>query len=254
MMVLPVRAEEITLLMVPRDDGPVRIGMDVGNRFPTILLNYMVLPDGSCSLHGWTGSEWVNVSAESFTKGSFFLVEPASALIVTQKDGAVPESLIPPEAWCPSVYRIKTDEVRPLLHLIGRHYDFQYKDWKWFSENYKLTMSQINPEELNLAWYHKRLGENLKDDVIDGSTDLDLLEVIRTAQPDLEEQAEPSPQEPEVIGEPDEADTSAGDQIDGNPLDDPVLPAVIVSGGDGEEEPVPETEEAGIDLKSEEEE
>jgi hypothetical protein len=115
-------------------------------------------------------------------------------------------------------------------------------------------MNQINPEELNLAWYHKRLGENLKNDSIQGNTDLDLLEVIRTAQPDLEEQPEPSSQEPELMGESGMEDTPAVDEIEDNPLDDPVLPAVILTAGDAEEEPIPEPENSGIDEKSAEQE
>jgi len=245
---LPLRAQEITLLMVPRDDGPVRIGMDVGNRYPTILLSYQAMPNGSYSLHGWTGNEWVNVTLESFRKGTFFPHEPSSAMIIETKAVPLPEALLPPEEWCPAVYRIKTVETRPLLHLLGRHYDFKYRDWKWFADNYKMPMEQINPDDLNLAWYHKRLSDNLQRDPNQGRRDIQLLEVVREAKTDLDA-PEPLPAE-DLDDEIIEAGPASGNEIMENPFTNPVPKAAIVTGDDAEEGPIPEAEGAGAETET----
>ncbi|MDZ8117377.1 hypothetical protein [Pontiella agarivorans] len=155
------RKDEITLVMVPREDNVVRVGLDLANRYPTLLVSYKV-NGGVASLHGWTGKEWVNIAVDAFKAGDFFRTGPDSALIIDE-DNALADSLLPAEDWCPAVYKITTTETRPLLHLTGQYYDFGYKDWKWFCENYKMSMEAINPEGLNVAWYHKRFSDNLKN-------------------------------------------------------------------------------------------
>lgn len=154
------RRDEVTLVMVPREDSVIRVGLDLAERYPTLLVSYKVQGE-STSLHGWTGKEWVNISKQAFEDGGFFRTGPDSALIVDDGN-LLADSMLPPEEWCPAVYKITTSEIRPLLHLTGQYYNFKHKDWKWFSENYKLSMEAINPEQLNVAWYHKRFGDNLK--------------------------------------------------------------------------------------------
>ena len=146
------RLDEVTLVMVPREDRVVRVGMDIANRYPTLLISYQVGGGGVVSLHGWTGTEWVNVTPESFKEGAFFHTGPTDAVLVEKDGEPIPEMLVPSAAWCPSVHKISTIDTRPLLHLIGRHYNFRYSDWKWFASNYKLSMEDINPEGLNIAW------------------------------------------------------------------------------------------------------
>ncbi|MBT8045615.1 MAG: hypothetical protein KJN67_00485, partial [Pontiella sp.] len=157
------RQNEITLIMVPREDSVVRVGMDIASRYPTLLLSYKIDANRKISLHGWTGSEWVNVSLDAFRTGNFFRTGPDSSLIIEEDGQSIPEDLIPSEKWCSSVYKITTTEIRPLLHLVGKYYDFKFKDWSWFSESYHFPIETINPDGLNIAWYHKRLSEHLKE-------------------------------------------------------------------------------------------
>ena len=222
-------ADQLTLLLVPREDGPVQVGMDVGNRFPTLLLSYRIQANGTVSLHGWDGSEWVNVTTESYNNGDFFKHAPASALIVERDDQEIPATLIPSKAWCPSVDKICTVKTRPLLHLIGRHYNFKYKDWKWFSRNYHLPLKSINPDDLNVAWYHYSLSENLEKKTIAGASDLQYFVVVRS--PELAEPAAEQPKNgPEETGAADaeEAPKALGD----NPLTNAVPPAEILGVGE----------------------
>jgi len=217
----------ITLLVVPREDVPVRLGLDVGARCPTLLLSYKIQPDESISLHGWSGTEWVNVTPESYAEGSFFSTQPESAVIVWKEGQQLHEALIPSQEWCPEAYGISTAKGRPLIHLLGRHYDFKYDDWRWFSENYNVPLNSINPDSLNMAWYHRRLGENLKREAGAGSSDLKHLSVIYGPELALQDADDVSVDEPI----PDEATAVDAD----NPLTNSVPQAVVLGVGEAGE-------------------
>ncbi len=175
------RKDEITLVMVPREDAAVQLGMDIANKYPTLLVSYRLGANDIVSLHGWTGTQWVNVSTEDFLAGSFFRKGPDSTLIVESKGVEVPATLLPPPDWCASVAKITTTEMRPLLHLMGQYYDFSFKDWNWFSKRYNLDLDAINPEGLNVSWYHKRMEDHLKSSEVKGNSDLQFWVTIRQA-------------------------------------------------------------------------
>ncbi len=241
-------SQDITLLIVPREDVPVRVAMDVGTRYPTLVLSYKVMPGGAVSLHGWSGSEWVSVTQESFDSGTFFQSSPGSAMVVEEGAGGAPESLIPSPDWCPEVYRITTTETRPLLHLIGRHYDFKYKDWKWFSAHYKLPLNSINPDGLNVAWYHQRLGENLKKDATIGSSDLQYFFVVRSPQLTAEAEMELPPEESVEGAASNQVETA--ESMADNPLTNAAPPAVILGAGDADEAKLAEPRSEGDEAES----
>jgi hypothetical protein len=217
------RKEEITLVLVPRNDATIQLGLDIANRYPTLLISYLIQGNGSASLHGWTGTQWVNVKVDDFKSGEFFKTGPDSALIIEQEGSAVPDELIPPE-WCKDVSKITTTQIRPLVHLIGQYYNFDFKDWKWFSKRYNQPIEAINPEGLNLSWYHKPLNEHLKEAGQIGASDLQYWVSVRQSLV-LDEPAE------ELERIEDGAAVEAG-----NPLTNEVPSAVILGAGDVPEE------------------
>ena len=156
------RTEERTLILVPREAATTKLGLDLSSRYSVMLVTYRVAPNGGVSLHGWTGTGWVNITLSNYTSGKFFEKGPDSALIVETASVPISEKLIPPMGWCKDVSKITTTQVRPLLHLTGQYFDFSYKDWKWFAKRFGMEIDAINPEGLNMAWYHRRLDENLK--------------------------------------------------------------------------------------------
>jgi hypothetical protein len=165
------RKEELTLLVVPREEVPVRLGVDIASHYPVLLVSYKVL-NGQLSLHGWTGKQWVNITPRDYTEGNFFKKGPNSALIVEKEGTPIPDALIPSVDWCSDVAKVTTTQLRPLIHLSGQYFDFKYKEWNWFSKRYSLELGAINPEGLNMAWYHKRLDEHIKSGKPVGSDDL----------------------------------------------------------------------------------
>lgn len=177
------RKDEITLIMVPREEESVRLGMDIANKYPTLLISYKLGANNAISLHGWTGTQWVNVDLDDFHSGDFFKNGPHSALVVEKAGVAVPGEMLPPPGWCSNASKITTTEMRPLLHLVGQYYNFSYKDWQWFSKRYNMDMDAINPEGLNVAWYNKRMSEHLKSSEPQGASDLQYWVSIR--QPEV---------------------------------------------------------------------
>lgn len=234
------RQEEVTLVMVPRDDATVQLGLDIANTYPTLLVSYKLGANGTASLHGWTGTQWVNIATDDFRAGNFFRTGPDSALIVEAPGAPLPETLMPPADWCPSVSKIATTEMRPLIHLVGQYFDFPFKDWQWFAKRYNMDLDAINPEGLNVAWYNKPLSDHFKSAAPVGASDLQYWFSIRQpivgmsmlAEPiPLEEASEPAMEEPVPTGE--------GDDV-GNPLTNAVPPAVVLGAADVPEEVVAE--------------
>lgn len=241
------RMDEITLVMIPREDSVVRVGMDLANRYPTLLISYRLGTDGAVSLHGWTGTEWVNVSSDAYKAGAFFNNGPTDAVLVEKEGQPFPDALLPAESWCPSIHKVATVDTRPLLHLIGQHYNFKYSDWKWFASNYKMAIEDINPEGLNVAWYNKPMGEHLrKKTVVVGTSDLEYWSVVRLPQSETVEVLAPlvtndMPVVEDVQPASDTEQQPAG--LDGeDPLTNSIPDAVVLGAGDAaaevEDEPV----------------
>ncbi len=215
------RMDEVTLVMVPREDQVVAVGKDLANRYPTLLISYQIGASGTVSLHGWTGTEWVNVTPEAYKEGAFFHNGPTDAIVVVKEGKTFPEVLVPSDAWCASVHKISTIDTRPLLHLIGQHYNFKYSDWKWFASNYKLSIEDINPEGLNIAWYNKPLGEHLrKKDAVIGTSDLEYWSVLRQPMMAVEPVAVPAVEEIEPATD---AEETGSEELLTNSIPDAVI-------------------------------
>ena len=234
------RKGELTLLMVPREEETLRVGMDIANRFETMLVSYKLGANNAVSLHGWTGSQWVNITLDNFQKGDFFRQGPDTALVV-RKDGVpMPAKMLPPADWCDSASMIMTTELRPLLHLAGQYFNFSYKDWKWFAKRYNMDMDAINPDQLNVAWYHRRMGEHLTPRDPQGASDLQYWVTIRRPVP--------LTQPGDTNAVMDQAEAESAEDAE-NLLTNEVPSAVIMGAGDADEEHAAET--TGADAGNE---
>jgi hypothetical protein len=236
-LVLSVQArkEEITLILIPREKATQQLGLDIANRYPTMLVSYTVAKNGTISLHGWARTRWVNITPDDYAAGNFFKKGPHSALIVEKAGAPVPEKLVPPVDWCTDVAKISTTQLRPLIHLLGQYFDFNYKDWKWFSQRYRLSVDAINPEGLNMAWYHKRLDEHLKSGKPVGSDDLQYWTSLRQT----------------VVAVPaaEEKGTVDDGEVTTDPFTNSVPPAIVMGAGDvPEEEGTIEAEKEATDA------
>lgn len=217
------RKDEVTLMIVPRVESIVQVGMDIANRYPSLLVSYQLAGNGAVSLHGWTGTQWVNITLDDFASGNFFKNGPDSALIIEKENIPVPARLIPSADWCMNVSKITTTKIRPVLHLVGRYYDFNFKDWQWFATRYIMNIDAINPEGLNISWYHKRMEDHLKGHDPQGVSDLQYWLSIR--QSVIAEAVLPAEERVEMMEEGFE-----------NPLTNAAPTAVIMSAANASEE------------------
>jgi hypothetical protein len=240
------RQDEITLLMVPREEESVRLGIDIANKYPTLLISYKVGANQGVSLHGWTGSQWVHITLDAFHGGGFFKQGPNSALVIEKAGSPVPPAVIPPASWCADASKITTTEMRPLLHLMGQYYDFSFKDWEWFAKRYNLEMDTINPEGLNVAWYHRPMSEHVKPNEKQGESDLQYWISIRRPAVITD------PQDPSVDGETPMESSEVG--VQDNPLTNDAPTAVILGVDDAVEENAEPSDEVAVPDSSAEEE
>jgi hypothetical protein len=167
-----------TLMLIPAEEDVIKMAFDVGNTYPTILLCYKAMPNNSYALKAWNGEKWLTISGASYKEGAFLKAKPSSALVISPKGAKTPAALIPPESWCSTVYAITTTEMRPLLHLVGRHYDFSAKSWKQFAKTYGFDVRSINPGNIN----HRSPQENSAE-AIQGAKDFQYLTTIREPDP-----------------------------------------------------------------------
>ncbi|MDH3982444.1 MAG: hypothetical protein OES84_06015 [Kiritimatiellaceae bacterium] len=234
------RKDEVTLVMVPREDNVVRVGLDIAARYPTLLVSYKVTANGAVSFHGWTGKDWVNIKPGDFKSGGFFRKGPDSALVIEVEGATVPQKVIPPNEWCDAVYKVTTTEIRPLLHLVGQYYGFDYKEWEWFSKNYRVSMEAINPEGLNVAWYHKRFKDHLKTG--SGSTGADDLQYwIAIRHPQPVEPVVEAPAETNVVEIAEKPEMELPNDPTVNPFTNSA-PAAVIYGAGGAKEEIVESE------------
>ncbi|MAS98690.1 MAG: hypothetical protein CMF29_07205 [Kiritimatiellaceae bacterium] len=181
-----VRADGRVLLMVPHEEQMIKVGLDLAERHPSLLISYRLGAQNTAALKGWTGTEWVYVSVTNFQSGNFFREGPDEAIII-QSDQPFPEGLIPLASWCDDVYKINSSALCSVIHLVGRALHFKYDDWKWFAKRYNTPIAQLNPTESGIHWYNRRLGDVFKGKRISGHKDTLLWEAVRVSEVELVE-------------------------------------------------------------------
>ena len=60
------------------------------------------------------------------------------------------------------IYKISTLNKPSLINLLGTNLDFNYSDWISFSNIHNLSLSEINPNNYNIRWFHRRLPDAIK--------------------------------------------------------------------------------------------
>jgi hypothetical protein len=203
-----------------------KFNIEVGERYPTLLVSYLVSSTGAISLHGWAGKRWVNISYDDYLTGNFFKKKPSSALIVEKAGSPIPKKLIPPVTWCSDVYKITTTQLRPLVHLMGQYFDFSYKDWSWFSKRSGFSMAAVNPEYLNVSWFRRTRTDHAKSSVSSAKEDGKFWVTVRQIEEPKEEEKPPARV----------ATTNTVEMLE-NPFTNDIPPAVVLGAGD-----VPETD------------
>lgn len=146
---------ELTMLIVPHDAKAVRIAQDIAASYPVLLVVYRQT-GGSLRLHAWNGENWVAVPAADYATGSFFTNALQHAVLILPAAMPVPDKLVPAAPWFPGGHRLLSTDPRVLIHLLGRHFNFSYRQWKEFAGRYRYELEQVNPGLVNVYWWHYR--------------------------------------------------------------------------------------------------
>ncbi len=145
----------ITMLIVPQETTPIRIAQEISQHEPVLLVTYQTTGK-TTQILAWTGSHWVDISLESYTNGSFFTTRPSHVILVEKKNVPAPDVLIPDGTWCSTGNRLISTDPRIMIHLLGRYFDFPYRTWKTFANHSRCSIETINPERINIPWWHYR--------------------------------------------------------------------------------------------------
>jgi hypothetical protein len=147
--------DDITMLVVPREEIPLQIAQDISRRYPVLLVSYQVTR-GNLKLHAWNGDNWIFVPVEDYVSGTFFANRPKHAIVIKNENVQAPKVLIPSSLWCEDANTINSTDPRTLLHLLGRHFDFPFSHWNQFAKRYNYSIEQINPTLKNVHWWDLR--------------------------------------------------------------------------------------------------
>lgn len=158
---VPSLAEDITMIVVPREIKPIRIAQDIARQTPVLLITYQEAINGT-RLHAWNGETWIAISMKDYVAGHFFTNAPSHTIIVDSQKKPAPDNLIPDGSWCPAGHRLRSTDPRVIIHLLGLHYRFDYPTWKHFAARYGYTVEEVNPGRVNLHWWHYRDDEVIK--------------------------------------------------------------------------------------------
>ncbi len=144
--------KEITMLVVPRDAKTIQIAQDIAEHYPVLIVSYQQTHN-LLKLYAWNGEGWVELSEEDYATGVFFENPPQHAIIIEAENSPSAEVLVPNGLWCGSGNRLTTTDPRTMIHLLGRHFNFQNRHWKHFAETHGIALENLNPELINVYWW-----------------------------------------------------------------------------------------------------
>ena len=180
------RADELTLLVIPRAAEPVQLAREISRSFPTLIVCYQQA-GSTVQLHTWNGSRWVEINPDRYANGSFSSRAARSTVIIEPEGAPAPDRLIPDTAWCAKTYRLQSTDRNTMLYLLGRHYRFPLHIWTRFAERYNQPLLSINPGLFNIPWYHNLGGKGaLREERVDKEIHMDQwVQIFPVASPSI---------------------------------------------------------------------
>jgi hypothetical protein len=149
------RERGIDLLVVPVKYTPLQVAFDTIKKRDLILVGY----EGEATtsdpiLHVWNGLEWIPITDEQFKSSTYLSLSPERIVLVGD-DQSLPTVLVDAAKSNPSakVLQIPHLDTASLLGSLGKVYDFNSREWKWFAARYKLELSDRNAELRKISYY-----------------------------------------------------------------------------------------------------
>lgn len=149
------RERGVDLLVVPVKYTPLQVAFDTIKKRDLILVGY----EGEASsldpiLHVWNRLEWIPISDDQFKSSAYLSLAPERIVLIGDYE-SLPTVLV--EAAKSNsgaqVLQIPHLDTARLLGSLGKVYDFNSREWKWFAARYKLELSDRNAELRKISFY-----------------------------------------------------------------------------------------------------
>ena len=142
----------LTALVVPAHYTPVQVGIDMAERYPAALISYQTDAEGGTTLHAWSGSRWVRISNDDFSRASFLKMTPSRVLVVGESNAAL-DLITMAEGWAPQVFNLASENSADMVNTLGQLFEFNSGEWKWFAHRYSMDIQDLNQDRRGDSWY-----------------------------------------------------------------------------------------------------
>jgi hypothetical protein len=107
---------------------------------------------GATLLHVWNGREWVHISADDFTFGSFLAGAPDETIVIGPQD-SLPAELVADPTWSRKVRRIPSLEIAEILNSLHPTFRFTPAEWRVLAREFDLKLQDQNAERRRFGRY-----------------------------------------------------------------------------------------------------
>jgi hypothetical protein len=157
-----------TLIVVPDQFGPVQITHDLSKRHAVVMVSYQHPGDpAKPNLHVLQDGRWLPIPAGVFNSGSFLRVKPSRTIVVGPDGDSTAALLNAASAWnTQQVLNIPFNNTTDLINWYGKYFHFSRSDWRWFADQYKLTLNDENASRRQQSWYDQPYREERPSAVV----------------------------------------------------------------------------------------
>ncbi len=135
-----------SILVVPARARMVQFAFQIAAVKDAGIISYGSGVDTSeILLHVWNGQEWIRITTDDFTSGSFmagtaehvFLIGPAKDL---------PGFMTADPTWGRTIHRMASMDIATLVNEMGKILKLTPRQWKWLAEKNNLTLTDNNAD------------------------------------------------------------------------------------------------------------
>lgn len=153
------KRDGVDLLVVPVKYSPLQVAFDTIAKRDLVLVGYKRDSNNvEVVLHVWNGLEWIEISEEQFESSAYLRAAPERIVLIGD-DSSLPPMLVEAAKANPraEVLQIPHTETASLLGSLGKVYDFNSREWKWFAARYRLELSDRNAELRQISFYDQEI-------------------------------------------------------------------------------------------------
>jgi hypothetical protein len=149
--------EDLVLLVVPARRAPVQMAQDMMQiRDNCLVVSYNGRPqDMDPEMFFWSGSRWVKISANDYSKPSNYKEVPEKAIIFgTRKE--IPGVVIEGLSWVDTTDYVDKLDVLTMVKAYDSTFDFSEGEWNALAKRYGLVLKDNNAGKSRYGVYSRK--------------------------------------------------------------------------------------------------